>query len=141
MVVNDTILGSVENIIKAAGKYVTLNISGDALTTIPGNAFNNYKTLVGITMPNNVTKIGYQAFSGCENLTRVIIPSSVTRIGDETFDFVTNVTFQGSTISEFFGQQAFGHNGDLRDKYLAGGKGTYIITGRNEYAGPVWTKQ
>jgi hypothetical protein len=36
--------------------------------------------------------------------------------------------------------------GDLRDKYLAGGIGTYTVTGKEEnslfrYSYPVWTKQ
>jgi len=163
MTINDPMFKSVANVIKSSGKYISLNITGNALTTIPKEAFKECETLVNITIPdsvtsiengafsgcfnldsvtipNNVTEIGYRAFSQCKSITRVIIPSSVTDIGDMNFDFVTNVTFQGSTI-EFFGYHAFGINGDLRDKYLAGGKGTYIVTGKNEYAGPVWTKQ
>lgn len=49
-------------------------------------AFSSVCTkLTSVTIPNTVTKIGYQAFRDCKNLTNVTIPDSVTDI--ETWAF------------------------------------------------------
>jgi len=85
--------------------------------------------LVSVTIPNSVTFIGYYAFAGCESL--------------------TSITFQGTINSDNFDKYAFGGNlddygasriryiGDLREKYLAGGIGTYT----RPVNGETWTKQ
>lgn len=44
-----------------------------------GNKINTY------TIPNTVTKIGYNAFYNCDNLVNVNIPNSVTSIGENAF--------------------------------------------------------
>jgi len=91
MAINDPMLKSVADVIKSAGKYVSLNITGTALTSIPDNAFyddetyEGCETLVSITIPNSVTKIGERAFSGCSGLTSVTIGNGVTSIGDYAF--------------------------------------------------------
>jgi hypothetical protein len=88
---NDLMFMNIADVIKFAGKYVSLNISGNVLTTIPEFAFvdkdaqRGCKTLVSITIPNSVTDIGNYAFGGCINLTGIIIPNSVKSIGECAF--------------------------------------------------------
>jgi len=52
---------------------------------------------------------------------------------------LTSVTFQGKIDSDKFGY-AFSDSGDLRDKYLAGGIGTYTTTAPVNSKSK-WTKQ
>jgi len=104
------------------------------------------KTASTFTIPNNVTTIEGGAFYYA-NLTSVIIPNSVTSIGAGAFqetNNLTSVTFQGTIAPDKLGTEIndrfyspFQYQGDLRDKYLAGGKGTYT---RQAY-GKTWTKQ
>jgi hypothetical protein len=62
MKANDMMIRDIAEVIKNAGKYVSLDLSGSPLTEIPQGAFNGCKTLAGITIPNSVTSIGYVAF-------------------------------------------------------------------------------
>ena len=59
--------------------------NGELITEIAENAFINDKTLVKITIPKSVKKIGANAFSGCTSLESVIIEDS-----DETIIFFKN---------------------------------------------------
>jgi hypothetical protein len=172
MTINDPMLKSVADVIKSAGKYVSLNITGNALTTITDEAFADHKTLVNITIPNSVTTIGGEAFAGCINLSSITIPNSVTYIHEYSFagctsltsvtipnsitsiedvafsgcTSLTSVTFQGTIDPKNFGYIINGKvyspfYGDLRDKYLAGGIGTYITTAPVDKWDSKWTKQ
>jgi len=97
------------------------------------------KTGVSFTIPNSVKSIGNGAFKYC-NLTSITIPDSVTRIEQSAFfncSSLTSVKFEGTITSSNFESNAFSQLGDLRDKYLAGGKGTYTKAS----GGTVWTKQ
>jgi hypothetical protein len=38
-----------------------------------------------VTIPESVTKIGYDAFFGCSGLTSITIPESITEIGEYAF--------------------------------------------------------
>ena len=111
----------------------------NSVTSIESGAFQNCTSLSSVTIPNSVTSIGNYAFSGCTSLTSVTIPNSVTSIGQDAFyvcTSLTSVTFQGTITSDNFAIiRAF--NGDLREKYLAGGIGTYT-SAANVYT---WTKQ
>jgi hypothetical protein len=149
MTINDPMLESVADVIKSAGKYVSLNITGNALTTIRGEVFRRCTTLTSITIPNSVTKIERRAFSLCSNLTIITIPNSVTKIESGAFEdctSLTSVTFQGTIDPNNLGNEGlqgqwfipFG--GDLRDKYLAGGIGTYTTTAPVNWDSK-WTKQ
>ena len=69
MTINDPMLKNVATVITSADKYVSLNISGNILTSIESNAFNGCSNLSSITIPNSVTSIGSNAFKGCSNLT------------------------------------------------------------------------
>jgi len=155
MKINDQMVGKVNKAIKSAGKYVSLDLSGSPLTNIPDYAFSNewieyegYEAcvpLVSIIIPDGVKSIGYMAFYDCENLASVTIPDSVTRIGQGAFlscHNLTSITFKGRINADnissggriYVGVSPYGHYesfspsfmGDLKEKYLAGGIGTYI---------------
>jgi hypothetical protein len=97
-------------------------------------------------MPSGLTSIGESAFQDCTSLTSITIPSGVTYILFATFSnctSLTSVTFNGTISSDNLNRTAFGGSGtiyyigDLRDKYLAGGIGTYTRAS----GGTTWTKQ
>jgi len=168
MTINDLMFEKVVDVIKKADKYVSLNITGNALKTIPDLAFlvdinaeKGCETLVSITMPNSVTSIGANAFRGCTSLNSVTIPNSVASIGGSAFSDctsltsitipkcvtnistafytctgLTSVTFQGTITPNNIHWNSF--NGGLRDKYIAGGIGTYTRPNGNSSA---WRKQ
>jgi len=113
-----------------------------------GGAFSNCINLTNVTISNSVTRIGERAFSDCTSLTNVTIPNSVQEIWATAFGgctSLTSVTFQGTiTANNLYlsGQNYFTppFHGDLIEKYLAEGIGTYTTTA------PVnddskWTKQ
>lgn len=62
------------------------------VTSIGNSAFQNYRNLTSITIPEGVTSIGESAFRGCRNLTSIIIPAGVTSIGERAFDGCSNLT-------------------------------------------------
>jgi hypothetical protein len=148
-----TIPNSVTNIGEMAfdGTGLTSVIIGNSVTSIGVNAFKYCDDLTSITIPDSVTDIGEMAFDGT-GLTSVTIPASVTYIGELAFagTGLTSVTFQGTITAENLGFFTNNHiqspfYGDLRDKYLAGGTGTYTTTtpvpdNSNDW-NPVWTKQ
>jgi len=123
----------------------------DSVTSIGNYTFYECTNFASVTIPDNVTSIGVWAFFNCTSLTSVTIPNRVTSIGSNVFSActgLTSVTFECSISSDYFNINAFGYSGvgegyfgsyigDLRDKYLAGGKGTYTRTSGSM----VWTKQ
>jgi hypothetical protein len=123
-------------------KYVSLDLSGSTFNanTIPTDAFYGCTNLTSITIPDSVTIISQQAFTDCTSLTSVTIPSGVTRIMSNAFAScynLTSVTFQGTIESSNFGTWSSPpFPGDLRDKYLDGGPGTYTRPNDNY----TWTK-
>jgi uncharacterized protein YjdB len=110
----------------------------NSVTSIGDYAFVNCTGLNSVTIPDSVTGIGNFAFPNCTGLTGVTIPSSVTSIGYQAFwncTGLTNVKFEGTIASaNFSNNNSF--PGDLRDKYLAGGTGTYTRPGGSS----TWTK-
>ncbi|WP_461257889.1 leucine-rich repeat domain-containing protein [Treponema sp. R80B11-R83G3] len=119
---------------------IRTSIIPDSVTSIGEGAFFYCSGLTNVTIPDSVTSIGYEAFCGCSGLTSVTIPDSVTSIGYQAFSGcsgLTSVTFQGTITSANFNTNAF--NTDLRDKYLAGGIGTYTKQTVSVYSS-TWTK-
>ena len=55
------------------------------VTSIGREAFQEYRGLTSVTIPNSVTNIGDNSFYGCSGLTSVTIPNSVTSIGNNAF--------------------------------------------------------
>jgi hypothetical protein len=88
---NDLMLRNIAAVITSSGKYVSIEFTGSALTTIPNNAFVDATTgkgcasLAYIIIPNSVKSIGDYAFAGCTSLFNVTIPNSVTSIGKDAF--------------------------------------------------------
>jgi len=134
---NDQIIRNIEKAISSAGKFVSLNLSGNALKTIPRRAFDFCDNLISITIPDSVTTIGYEAFSYCEGLASVTIGNSVTIIGGRAFSgtSLTSVTFEGGAATPVV-DHAF--EGNLASAYRAGGIGTYT---RPNADIETWTKK
>ena len=118
----------------------------NSVTRIEQFAFSGCSSLTGITIPDSVTTIEWQAFFSCDSITSVTIPSSVTWIQGHAFSYCTSlnsVTFQGTITADYFGyvygdgDVASPFDGDLRDKYLAGGIGTYVRASGSD----TWEKQ
>jgi len=138
-------------------KNVTI---GNSVTRIGESAFSRCRNLTSIIIPNNVISIGESAFQDCYSLTNVIIPDSVISIEERVFSncnltsvtipgnvtsigvfafycgSLTSVTFQGSMTSIDYSS----FEGDLLDKYLAGGRGTYTKTTPGDIYSK-WTKK
>jgi len=148
--------GSAGKIILSSEKFVSLDLSGSTFDYIETNAFKDCYNLISVTIPssvinieegafslcgsltsviigNKVKIIGKHAFFECANLTSVTIPNSVNNIEDNAFDYcyeLNTVIFEKDNI--IIGNNAFFPSGDnLRNKYLEGGAGTYILTSGN----------
>jgi len=128
------------------GKTETTFTIPNSIKNIGDSAFHGCISLTSVTIPNSVTSIGNHAFCGCTSLTSVTIPNSVTSIKNSAFGScpsLTSVTFQGTIALQNFRVWAF--EGDLWEKYLAGGKGTYTtitpVPENDFYWNPVWTRQ
>lgn len=78
------------------------------VTEIVDGAFYSAKNLMGVTLGNNLTKIGKYAFYGCDKITSITIPNKVTEISNGAFDgclMLANVTF-GENLA-VIGEYAF----------------------------------
>jgi len=109
-----------------------------SVTDIGAWAFAYCIGLTSVTISNGARTIGANMFYGCTSLASIIIPNSVTTIGAQAFNncaSLTSVTFNG-TISGSFATDAF--SGDLYDKHLAGGMGTYT---RPSGTSTTWAKE
>jgi len=99
-----------------SNKYFNLDLSDSTFTVIPQDAFSSCKTLVGITIGSNVTKIEANAFNyNDDNLTSVTFKSLI---------YDADISNSGLPSGLLFVYQATG-----------GGIGTYMKTGST------WTKK
>ena len=60
-------------------------VIADGTVSITPYAFGFCPSLISITVPNSVKRIGFGAFAYCENLESIVLPDSITAIEDETF--------------------------------------------------------
>jgi hypothetical protein len=115
----------------------------DSVTEMDGWVFVNCEKLASINIGKGLTKIEEGVFGWCFSYSSITIPSNIKSIGYESFagTNLTSVTFQGTIPAGDFHPDAFKYQGsDLREKYLAGGIGTYTrADGEDENA--TWTKQ
>lgn len=83
---------TLKNAIQNAAANVYLDLSGATIVEneIPNNAFVSCHKLVGVVLPNDITKIEFFAFSDT-NLTSVVIPDSVTSFGG-AFCYINTLT-------------------------------------------------
>jgi hypothetical protein len=102
----------------------------EGVTSIGDYAFRDWSALTEITIPESVTSIGYLAFYKCQALESVTIGKAVNKIGANAFtdcDNLTRVTFNGTIPLENMPAENWNNPfpGDLREKYIANGTGTY----------------
>ena len=136
---------TIPNSVKRIGNKAFRYCSRLASVTIPNSvmgigewAFGHCTSLTGVTIGNGVVSIGQGAFVYCTGLASVTIGSGVVGISDLAFAYcasLASVTFQGEIAWRNLSTTAF--EGDLRGKYLSGGKGTYT----RPDGGDAWTKQ
>ena len=65
---------------------ITIDKTEYKVTAINESAFKNNKTVVNLTISENIQTIGAYAFQGCSTLKRVELPSTLVNIGDRAFD-------------------------------------------------------
>lgn len=75
------------------------------LATLPDEIFSG-SYIESITLPSNITEIGYRAFYRCEQLTEVVLPTSLVKIGIAAFNSCSSLTSitlpQGLTTIDAF---------------------------------------
>ena len=80
-----------------AKKLVEESVDGvvtipEEITSIGFSAFKDCSNLTKINLPEGVTSIGFGTFQGCSSLTKINIPEGVTEIGYCAFDGCSNLT-------------------------------------------------
>lgn len=71
--------------------FIPDNVDGYTVEKIGSYAFENYSSLISVTIPDSVTIIEDAAFLGCSNLTDIAIPDSVTTIKSAVFSYCTSL--------------------------------------------------
>jgi hypothetical protein len=126
-------------------RSATLPINPNFIAISTGT-FHSCINLGNVTIPAYVTMIMNNAFYNCSSITSITIPASVIAINAGAFQACSNlttVTFNG-TIPSGSLSSGTALPGDLRDKYIAGGPGTYWRSGgtnANGGAGGIWSKR
>lgn len=118
-----------------AGKKDTSYVVPESVKSIGVCAFVG-ADLSSLTLPQDLTSIGWGAFEACRNLTSVTIPDSVTNIGFAVFracSSLTSVTipWRMTKVEE----QAFNGCGKLTDVYYTGSQARWDrieVSGNNE---------
>jgi len=87
---DDSMLKDIVEVIKSANKYVDLNLSGNSLTNIPPNLFEDCTVITSITLPDNTEAL--KVFLDCSPANSPDKPVKVTMpVIDSTLKNVVNV--------------------------------------------------
>ncbi|MBQ2797925.1 MAG: leucine-rich repeat domain-containing protein [Ruminiclostridium sp.] len=123
---------------------IPAEIDGMKVTEVEGYGFHECKTLVSVTIPYGVKKLGTGAFNECTSLENISIPDSVTVIGNDAFvDCISLRTIRLPESLQYIGSYAF-YGCRLESVYIpdinldiegeAFSKGAYFICGRRSAA-------
>lgn len=77
-------------------------IDGNVVRIIDTSAFQNNQTIISVTIPGSVRKIGDYAFEYCPRLKSVVIQEGVLEIGEEAFwdcSYLSDISIPDSVIS------------------------------------------
>lgn len=88
-------------------------VFSDGVTSVGGEAFNNFDSLENIKFSDTMELIGYSAFDHCDDLATITIPDSVTEIENYAFEYcdrLTSVTIGDGITRIGYGAFAFCHS-------------------------------
>jgi hypothetical protein len=91
---------------------IPATITGLAVNSIGGYAFQYASNITTVTIPGSVTSIGYSAFASCGDLSSVAMPGSLTNLGGYAFYHCTrlaNLTLPGGMPD--IGEGTFAYSG------------------------------
>lgn len=89
----DPDLGKIADALKDENVKVGIDLSGcTKLTTMPNASFDQCHSLVKVTLPETLERIGAASFQKCENLKDITIPEKVTFIGTDAFASCVSLT-------------------------------------------------
>ncbi|MBP3921534.1 MAG: leucine-rich repeat domain-containing protein [Ruminiclostridium sp.] len=123
---------------------IPAEIDGMKVTEVEGYGFHECKTLVSVTIPYGVKKLGTGAFNKCTSLENISIPDSVTVIGSDAFigcislrtirlpeslQYIGSYAFQGCRLESVYIPDI---NLDIEGEAFS--KGAHFICGRRSSA-------
>ena len=128
-------VSAIGNALKDSSAQILLDLSTvNGLTEIPQDCFRNSNSLVEITLPDSVKKIGSQAFSWCSSLQSVNNLGNITTIESWCFGVCGNlqsITIPASVTS--IGQSAFSYCNNLRDIVIDEENANFTVKNRAIY--------
>lgn len=110
-------------------------VLGKQVTTIPYDAFEDFRMVESLELPEGLKKIGSYAFSGCKKLKDVVLPSSLKTIEGRAFK---GCGFKGIKVPESvedIGTRALGYNeheSSINGFYIIGKSGSKAEAYANE---------
>ena len=112
-----------ENVVKIGAKAFIGSLRGVTILSgveeIGDDAFYDQNSLIKITLPDSLTKIGDRAFKRCA-LRKLIIPNSVKSIGKESFSGCRMEQINIPENVTEIGEGAFAHCGQLQKAVIHG---------------------
>lgn len=119
-------------------------LNGYTVVGIKDSVFQNNTSLMSVTIPDSVKKIGDQAFYGCVNLERVSLPTEMTKIGNYAFSECVNLTeINIPETLDYLGSYAF-RNTKIKSAVISKdvkSAGSHIFEGCTELKTIEWNYQ